>query len=434
MADTPIQLVGPEGEPLGKLRLGALALIAEAEGRARAQGLAKSTALPAMLRVQLEGAGYQIEDAELSKAVRALNELRRGSRLPCIEVVIRSRKRRVRLPDSFSGIDHSDQNAEKQMGRNSDFMGDSQNATRIVEFFELKAKYPNETARARYERLVGLDDHKARLLIELEMLLFPEKLQSWSRKHHNRKILHLCELQRDRVPLVLLEGDVGTGKTVLAETVGDALARRIGNNAHVHILKINTQVRGTGQVGEMSDLIVQAFTQAKAYAAKHQGEPVLLLLDEADALAASRDIQQMHHEDKAGLNTPLQRLDNLRSTGLPIAVIFITNRPDALDPAIRRRAALDLFFDRPNDEVRAEIIKRSVPELNLTKEQIDELVSLTGENGSNNRAIRFTASDITEKLLAGALREAYSQDRELRAEDLIAQARKIQPAPRMGSM
>lgn len=433
MADIPIWLVGPEGEPLGKLRIGALALIAEAEGMARNRSLAKSTALPVVLREQLEGVGYQIEYADLAEAMRAVDVVRRGGRSSHIEVVVYTLYGRTESTDLSAGLGYPGHNAEKQMERSSGFMADGQDGMRTVEFFELEITYPNETARARYERIIGLDEHKARLLIELEMLLFPEKLQAWSLKHHNHQLLYLCELQRDRVPLVLLEGDIGTGKTMLGETVGDALVRRIDEKAHVHLLKINTQVRGTGQVGEMSDLIVQAFTQAKAYATRHQGEPVLLLLDEADALTASRNTQQMHHEDKVGLNTVLQRLDNLRSTGLPIAVIFITNRPAALDPAIRRRAALALFFDRPNDETRAEIIKRSVPELNLTKEHLDELVSLTGENGADNRSIPFTASDITEKLLIGALREAYCQDRELRSEDLIVQARKMEPTPRMGS-
>ena len=96
------------------------------------------------------------------------------------------------------------------------------------------------------------------------MLLYPERLEAWSRKHHGRHVLHICELQRNRVPLILLEGDVGTGKTALAETIGDALARQAGGKKHVHLLKVNTQVRGTGQVGEMSDLIVQAFAAGRS--------------------------------------------------------------------------------------------------------------------------------------------------------------------------
>jgi AAA+ superfamily predicted ATPase len=207
------------------------------------------------------------------------------------------------------------------------------------------------------------------------------------------------------------------------------LQERRAARAHVHLLKINTQIRASGLVGEMNDLIAQAFVHAEARARSLKGEPLLLLMDEADALATSRDTQQMHHEDKAGLNTLLQRLNNLR-----LAVIFITNRPDALDPAIRRRAALKLSFPRPSDEVRAEIIKTSLPELSLKGAEVAELVRLTGEQEPKNRGIPFTSSDITDRLLTAALREAYTHDRKLRYEDILDQARTIEPPPRMGTI
>jgi SpoVK/Ycf46/Vps4 family AAA+-type ATPase len=176
-------------------------------------------------------------------------------------------------------------------------------------FFESERTYPDAAARAWYDRLVGLDEHKRQLLLELELLLFPGRLAAWSRQHHGVE-LRACGIMANRAPLVLLEGDVGCGKTALAETVGDPLAERTGGK--VHLLKVNTQVRGTGMVGEMTDLIVHAFTQAEARADALKGEPLLLLIDEADALAARRVDQHMHHEDKAGLNTLLQRIDGLR--------------------------------------------------------------------------------------------------------------------------
>jgi len=183
----------------------------------------------------------------------------------------------------------------------------------------------------------------------------------------------------------------------------------------------------------MSDLIAQAFVQAEARAKALNGEPLLLLMDEADALAASRDTQQMHHEDKAGLNTLLQRLNNLRLTRLPLAVIFITNRVDALDPAIVRRAALKLSFPRPDDAVRGEILKSSVPELALKAAQVTELVKLTGDQEPKNKGVPFTSSDITDRLLTAALREAYTHDRPLRYEDILKEAKVLDPSPRMGT-
>lgn len=420
MADIYIQLSAAGGEYLGRLRYGALAIIADAEQAAHDRHLSKRSALSVVLREQLEVAGFEVDDRELAAAVNKLNATRHGDKVARIDVeVCRAREN-----------GHIDGGADNKTGKHG--MTAKTDTSQVISFFELERKYPDENARKWYERLVGLDRQKNDLLVKLEMLLYPEKVEAWSRKHHGNRVLQLCELERNLVPLILFEGDVGTGKTALAETIGDALARKAGGNGHVHLLKINTQIRGTGLVGEMSDLIAQAFVHAEARARSLKGEPLLLLMDEADALATSRDTQQMHHEDKAGLNTLLQRLNNLRLTRLPLAVIFITNRPDALDPAIRRRAALNLSFLRPNDEVRAEIIKTSLPELSLKCAEVAELVRLTGEQEPKNRGIPFTSSDITDRLLTAALREAYTHDRKLQYEDILDQARTIEPSPRMG--
>jgi SpoVK/Ycf46/Vps4 family AAA+-type ATPase len=425
MSDVPIQLSTADGEYLGRMRHGALAIIDEAEQAARDRHLSKRSALSVVLREYLEEAGFEIDDKELAVAAGKLDEARRGERVVRINVEVRRAKEDGRVvADHKTGRDDA-----KKAGP----MAAKTDTSQVISFFEVERKYPDENARAWYERLVGLDRQKNDLLDKLEMLLYPDKVEAWSRKHHGNRVLHLCELGRNLVPLILFEGDVGTGKTALAETVGDALARKAGGKGPVHLLKINTQIRGTGLVGEMSDLIAQAFVQAEARAKTLKGEPLLLLMDEADALAASRDTQQMHHEDKAGLNTLLQRLNNLRLTRLPLAVIFITNRPDALDPAIRRRASLTLSFPRPNDEVRAEIIKTSLPELSLKPAQVSELVRLTGEQEAKNRGVPFTSSDITDRLLTAALREAYTHDRALRYEDILEQARTLEPSPRMGT-
>lgn len=427
MVDIPVQLSTAEGEYLGKLRQGAHAIISGAEDVARDRHLSKRNALSVALRELLEEAGFEIGDKELGVAANKLDAARRGEKVVRIHIEVR-RSQENGHPHRASGKKtvHDISNEAGPMTGKSD-------TSQVVSFFEVERKYPDDSAKAWYERLVGLDQQKHDLLVKLEMLLYPERVADWSRKHHSNRVLQICELERNLVPLILFEGDVGTGKTALAETIGDALARKAGGRNHVYLLKINTQIRGTGLVGEMSDLIAQAFVQAEVRAKALKGDPLLLLMDEADALAASRDTQQMHHEDKAGLNTLLQRLNNLRLTRLPIAVIFITNRPDALDPAIRRRAALDLNFPRPNEEVRAELIKTSVPELSLESEQIAELVHLTGEQEPKNKGIQFTSSDITDRLLPSALREAYTQDRPLRFEDILEHARRLEPSPRMGT-
>ena len=57
MTDTPLQLVSPFGQPIGTLRIGALALVAKAEEIARSRRLAKRTTLPLVLREYLESSG-----------------------------------------------------------------------------------------------------------------------------------------------------------------------------------------------------------------------------------------------------------------------------------------------------------------------------------------------------------------------------------------
>jgi AAA+ superfamily predicted ATPase len=424
--DAPILLVGPQGESWGRLRHGALTLATEAEARAMRENLAKSSAISATLKEHIEGAGYHVSAEALQDALRLVQQVRRGDAVLHISVTVQSG------------------NPSARRGNRTPVLGDEFIAKRVppsmantlrnpsgISFFEAECTFPNDDSQIWYESLKGLDDHKANLLLELEMLLYPERLAEWSRRHHRGVVLKLCERTRNRIPLILFEGDVGTGKTALAETVGDALARRL-QSGRVHLLKMNTQVRGTGLVGEMSDLIVQAFTQAEVRAHSLKGEPVLLLLDEADALATSRDMKQMHHEDKAGVNTLLQRLNNLRLTQLPIAVFFITNRPEALDPAIRRRAALTLPFERPNERIRAEILRSAVPELKLSDTQLAKLIRLTGETEKKNRGVPFTASDLTDRLLPAALRAAFAANRPLIADDLVSQSEALSATPSFG--
>lgn len=423
MTDGHITLMSRDGAPLGRLQKSVMKIVTEAEEVARGHHLSKSRAISQAIADQVRAAGYELAEGSLAAVTSQVERVRRGERVTVTAVVAATdgsfNAATLRGEGELSSESEGQRGAERPRPT----------LATLLNFFEVERVYPDDRAQVWYERLVGLDDHKANLLIELEMLLYPKRLTDWSRKHHT-KVLRLCELQRNRVPLVLLEGDVGTGKTALAETIGDALARR--TDGKVYLLKINTQVRGTGQVGEMTDLIVQAFLNAEARARSVRPNPVLVLIDEADALASSREVAQMHHEDRAGLNTLLQRLDNLRLSGLPLAVLFATNRPDALDPAVRRRAALVLRFERPNGFLREQILCSSLPEIQLGQSDLEALVKLTGEDEPKNRGIPFTASDITDRLLPAALRVAFREARAITPEDLIRVAGEMLPTPRFG--
>ncbi len=132
---------------------------------------------------------------------------------------------------------------------------------------------------------------------------------------------------------------------------------------------------------------------------------VILLVDEADALAQSRENEQMHHEDKAGVNAFIRGIDSLGMGKLPAAVIMCTNRPKALDPAIKRRAAAIFLFQRPGEEARSLALNVPLSELGLSQKDIKEIVSITGPYG--DRDYGFTYSDLMQRLLPAIILDAY---------------------------
>ncbi len=274
--------------------------------------------------------------------------------------------------------------------------------------FERALTLPDTDARDRLARLVGMDDKIRRLTNVLSVLVNPSGLQKWLTKHH-ADANHLLDAILRRPPLVVLAGDVGSGKTELAETIGDIVARQ--EDIDITLLPLSLSSRGQGRVGEMTQLLSAAFEYTFAEANKCKGPSgkarggVILLIDEADALAQSRESQQMHHEDRAGVNALIRGIDRLANGKLPAAVLMCTNRLTALDPAVRRRAADILVFERPSNEQRHEVLHRKLGQAGFNKADIQALVAATGEEP--NRPYGFTYSDLTQRLLPAIVLDAY---------------------------
>jgi AAA+ superfamily predicted ATPase len=226
----------------------------------------------------------------------------------------------------------------------------------------------------------------------------------------------------DRYPLVVFHGDVGTGKTATAEAVINALSKELGKEAL--LFKLSTRVRGSGNVGEMSTLINQAFEIVGKEAGK--AKLSFLIIDEADSLATNRNGNHSHHEDKVAVNTLIQKIDDVRRFNGRVLVILCTNRYEALDPAILRRAAYVEEFRRPDDGERREILNLDCEGLGLTASAIEELVKLTGPHGPHK--LGYTFSDIRTRLLPEALSQAYPS-RKINYTDLIEAISRVSPSP-----
>src|SRR5207247_8051542 len=158
-----------------------------------------------------------------------------------------------------------------------------------------------------------------------------------------------------------------------AEAAADRLARLL--DVEGHLLKLSTRVRGIGHVGEMSTLVSEAFDEALALAGKSRF--VTLLVDEGDALAFNRGAERAHHEDRVGVNTLIQKIDDARRLGGRLMIFLCTNRFAALDPAVLRRAALIDEFRRPDEHERRELFVRTLAGVEIAPEVIEKLVTIT---------------------------------------------------------
>jgi SpoVK/Ycf46/Vps4 family AAA+-type ATPase len=249
--------------------------------------------------------------------------------------------------------------------------------------FETVMEYPNPEQGNEYEGLVGLDDIKKRLSKESFILLNPVALTEWSKKHHEF-VIPLVKAFENRPSLFIFADDVGTGKTTLAETFGDNLAKQ--NKMNITFYKLSLSTRGSGTVGEMTSLISSAFKEVKDYAAKlkpkdgRYSSACILLIDEADAIAQSRELQQMHHEDRAGVNALIRGLDSITKAHLPIITVLCTNRLSAIDPAVKRRAAEIFQFDRPSEEQLLHLFQEFLKGINIMEDEWQMLVGICTKN------------------------------------------------------
>jgi AAA+ superfamily predicted ATPase len=280
----------------------------------------------------------------------------------------------------------------------------------MKELFDDVYELPDPDRRAQLAQLVGLDEEKERLIKEGRVLLDPSSLETWSKRFHGEVLPAVDELRR-RPPLMIFAGDVGTGKTSLAESFGDAIARR--EKIGITVMRLSLRARGSGAVGEMTRLIGSAFASVAEEARKgvhaRGGKPakaIILILDEADAVAQSRETEQMHHEDRAGVNALIRGIDALRSERLPAIAVMCTNRIEALDPAILRRASVRMRFRRPDQPQRIRVLHAALGNA-LNEHEIHCLAEATGL--ARDRAFGFTYSDLRERLVPSIILDAYPE-------------------------
>jgi AAA+ superfamily predicted ATPase len=301
--------------------------------------------------------------------------------------------------------------------------------TANYELFGDVIEYPDSGAQRRFAALIGIDHIKERLVNEAIVLINPEILHQWSVKHHGG-MLNAVRVVQERSPLIVLAGDVGTGKTELAESVGDPIARRLRLES-VTLYPLSLSARGRGLVGEMTTLIAQAFNHVQSSLARARDDrgrvrnAGILLIDEADAIAQSRELIQMHHEDRAGVNAVIRAVDSLRRDRIPVLVIMCTNRAEALDPAITRRVAHVFTFSRPNEEQRAQVLIEALEGTDIDTRKIEEAARHLGP--TETRPCGTTYSDLRQRFIPDLVLAAFANGTPITADALILAATAFTP-------
>ena len=141
---------------------------------------------------------------------------------------------------------------------------------------------------------------------------------------------------------VLLYGPPGTGKTLLAKAVAGE------TNAHFISLS-GPEIMGK-HYGESEERIREIFSQAE------ENAPSIIFIDEIDSIAPKRD-EVSGELEKRIVSQLLTLMDGMKSRG-KVVVIAATNRPDSIDPALRRPGRLDreIEIGIPDEEGRFEIL------------------------------------------------------------------------------
>ena len=141
---------------------------------------------------------------------------------------------------------------------------------------------------------------------------------------------------------VLLYGPPGTGKTLLAKAVAGE------TNAHFISLS-GPEIMGK-YYGESEERLREIFKQAE------ENAPSIVFIDEIDSIAPKRD-EVTGEVEKRIVAQLLSLMDGMKSRG-KVVVIAATNRPDSIDPALRRPGRFDreIEIGIPDDKGRLEVL------------------------------------------------------------------------------
>lgn len=137
----------------------------------------------------------------------------------------------------------------------------------------------------------------------------------------------------------LLAGPPGTGKSMLGIALANELSKRLGQKVSIHEIS-----------GAQMQISAVGGSEAKwraLFETAIENQPSIILIDEVDACTPKRDDSSNARFDNSVVNQLLSLFSNLEKSDNKVYVIGMTNRPEAIDPAMLRPGRLGNLIPVP---------------------------------------------------------------------------------------
>ncbi|MBM3334495.1 ATP-dependent zinc metalloprotease FtsH, partial [Candidatus Sumerlaeota bacterium] len=272
---------------------------------------------------------------------------------------------------------------------------------KAMSFGKARAKLVDASQpRVTFEDVAGIDEAKGELCEVVEFLKDPQKFSRLGGK----------------IPKgVLLVGPPGTGKTLLAKA--------IAGEANVPFFSISGSDFVEMFVGVGASRVRDLFETGK----KHK--PCLIFIDEIDAVGRQRfaGIGGGHDEREQTLNQLLVEMDGFNANE-GVILIAATNRPDVLDPALRRPGRFDreIVVDYPDVVGREKIVLIYLRKVRVGKD-VDVKVLARGTPG-------FSGADLANLVNEAALIAARENKEGICMSDLEKAKDRVMMGPERRSL